>query len=108
VPAALAAATGSAWNAGGSILTFYFPVGLFVVIASILYLTFTRRHTIPGHRPFVPARTAANGPAAAGTAATAGGDASTVPPSARDSSPGQDDQHRTRAEDGRESPADGA
>jgi hypothetical protein len=108
VPAVLATATGSDWNAGGSILTFYFPVGLFVVIASVLYLMFTRRHTTPGHRPFVSARTAANGPAGAGIASTVGGDASTDPLSARDSSPGHDEQHRSRAEDGREPPADGA
>jgi hypothetical protein len=57
VPAVLAAATGSDWNAGGSILTFYFPIGLFIVVASILYLQFTRPHSIPGHRPPAPART---------------------------------------------------
>jgi hypothetical protein len=56
VPAVLAAATGSDWNAGGSIFTFYFPVGLFIVIAALLYLQFTRPHAIPGRRPLAPAR----------------------------------------------------
>jgi hypothetical protein len=49
VPAALAAANAN-WNAGGSILTFYFPVGLFVVIAVLLYLQLSRPHKVPGHR----------------------------------------------------------
>jgi hypothetical protein len=72
VPAVLAAATGSNWNAGGSILTFYFPVGLFVVTAAILWLQFTRPHTTPGRRPFALARASADGPATVGGAADTG------------------------------------
>jgi hypothetical protein len=72
VPALLAAATGSDWNAGGSIITFYFPVGLFVVIAAVLSLQFARPHAVPGRRPFKPAQLAAGGPAAAGPADAAG------------------------------------
>ena len=49
MPAVLAAANAN-WNAGGSILTFYFPVGLFIVSAIILYLQFGRPHKVPGHR----------------------------------------------------------
>ncbi len=50
MPAVIAAATGSDWNAGGSLLTFYFPVGLFVVVATILYLLFSRPHRrVPAH-----------------------------------------------------------
>lgn len=50
MPAVVAAATGSDWNAGGSILTFYFPVGLFVVVAGTLYLLFSRPHRrVPAH-----------------------------------------------------------
>jgi len=95
----LAAATGSDWNAGGSILTFYFPVGLFLVIAAILCLQFGRPHTIPGRRPLAVARTSANGRAvAAATAATAGGDADA----------GHDEQHRSGAEGDHEPPAAGA
>lgn len=65
MPGVLAAATGSDWNAGGSIFTFYFPVGLFVVVATILYLLFSRPHKrIPRHRGL------ASAPAAAGAERT--------------------------------------
>jgi hypothetical protein len=56
VPAALAAANAN-WNAGGSILTFYFPVGLFVVIAVLLYLQLSRPHKVPGHRQLATSAT---------------------------------------------------
>jgi hypothetical protein len=67
VPGVLAAATGSDWNAGGSIFTFYFPVGLFVVVATILYLLFSRPHKrIPNRRRLASAHAAA-GPERTGT-----------------------------------------
>jgi hypothetical protein len=51
VPAVIAAATGSDWNAGGSIMTFYFPVGLFLVVAGTLYLLLSRPHQrVPAYR----------------------------------------------------------
>ncbi len=98
MPGVLAAATGSDWNAGGSIFTFYFPVGLFVVVATILYLLFSRPHKrIPHHRVLASAHAAA-GAERAGTlpgdsAATGtgydshgdeGGDSSPPPDSSRD------------------------
>jgi hypothetical protein len=66
VPAVLASATGSNWTAGGSIFTFYFPIGLFVVIAALLCLQFARPHKIPGHRNLAAS---AAGPATAQPAA---------------------------------------
>jgi hypothetical protein len=51
VLALTAAGTSSAWNAGGSILTFYFPIGLFVVIGVLLCLQFGRPHAVPGRKP---------------------------------------------------------
>jgi hypothetical protein len=76
VPAVLAAATGSDWNAGGSIMTFYFPVGLFVVVAAILYLLlFSRPHKrVPAHRGLAAARAGGAGDVPA-TAAAPGADA---------------------------------
>jgi hypothetical protein len=98
VPAVLAAATGSDWNAGGSILTFYFPIGLFIVVAAILYLQFTRPHTVPGHKPFTPARPSAT--AATGVAAAAQG--------AAPDGPAHDSQQATGADDAHEPPAAGS
>jgi hypothetical protein len=49
-----AAAIRSDWNAGGSLLTFYFPIGLFIVVAACLYLVLTRPHTVPGQQPLRP------------------------------------------------------
>ena len=46
---------GSDWSLAGSIMTFAIPVGLFVVVATILYFLYTRPHTVPGHRDPVPA-----------------------------------------------------
>jgi hypothetical protein len=68
VVALTAAASSSAWNAGGSILTFYFPIGLFVVIAGLLCLQFGRPHAIPGRRPLALARSSTHsaGPAEPG------------------------------------------
>ncbi len=56
MPAVLAAVTGSDWNEGGALFTFWFPLGLFIVIAAILFLLFTRPHTVPGRKPLALAR----------------------------------------------------
>ncbi len=42
---------GSAWSFGGSILTFAFPMILFIVVAVALYVLYTRPEFVPGHRP---------------------------------------------------------
>jgi len=46
---------GSDWSLAGSIMTFAIPVGLFVVVATILYFLYTRPHTVPWHRDLAPA-----------------------------------------------------
>jgi hypothetical protein len=59
---------------GGAILTFAFPVGLFVVVAVILYLLFSRPHRrVPGRRALVPAHGVMPGADAARAAAIAAG-----------------------------------
>jgi hypothetical protein len=67
------------WTLAAAIMTFAIPVGLFVIVATILYFQYTRPHTVPGHRELVPAGAGA-GPAA-GTASRAvpetGGQAAT-------------------------------
>jgi hypothetical protein len=70
----LAAAVTPDNTPGGYILTFAAPIGLFVVVAAILYLLFSRPHRrIPGRRALLPARTSVPEPGAARAASIAGG-----------------------------------
>lgn len=63
MPAVIAGATGSDWSAGGAILTFYFPVALFVVVAGTLYLLFSRPHRrVPAHHGMAAAQAGAATP----------------------------------------------
>jgi hypothetical protein len=71
VPAVLAAANAN-WNAGGSILTFYFPIGLFVVIAALLYLQFGRPHKTPGHHSLATSAASPGTPRSAAKNTTTG------------------------------------
>ena len=41
---------GSAWTFGSSILTFAFPMLLFIVVACALYIAYTKPELVPGHR----------------------------------------------------------
>ena len=41
---------GSAWTFGGSILSFAFPMLLFIVVACALYVAYTKPELVPGHR----------------------------------------------------------
>ena len=79
----LIASGDSAWSYGGSILTFAFPMILFIVVAVALYVLYTKPEVVPGHRvpsverpvsytaiPGTPA--AASGSPAAGDGARAG------------------------------------
>jgi hypothetical protein len=61
------------WTLAASIMTFAIPVGLFVIVATILYFLYTRPHAVPGHRELVPAGAAAKPAApAVGTEAPEG------------------------------------
>ena len=70
---------GSAWTFGASILTFVFPELLFIVVASTLYVLYTKPELIPGHqideRPVsytpLPGQPKATATGAAATGATA-------------------------------------
>jgi hypothetical protein len=46
----IADGAGGAWTFGGSILTFAFPMILFVVVAGGLYVLYTKPEFVPGHR----------------------------------------------------------
>jgi hypothetical protein len=40
---------GGAWTFGGSILTFLFPMILFVLVATALFVSYTKPEVVPGH-----------------------------------------------------------
>jgi hypothetical protein len=46
----IADSAGGAWTFGGSILTFAFPMLLFIVVACALYVAYTKPELVPGHR----------------------------------------------------------
>ncbi len=45
-----ASADSSAWTYGAAILSFTFPMLLFVAVAAWLYVTYTKPELAPGHR----------------------------------------------------------
>jgi hypothetical protein len=45
----IADSAGSAWTFGASILTFAFPMILFIVVAVALYVLYTKPEIVPGH-----------------------------------------------------------
>ena len=47
----IADSAGGAWTFGGSILTFAFPMILFIVVVGALYVLYTKPEFVPGHRP---------------------------------------------------------
>jgi hypothetical protein len=50
VHSVIADSAGGAWSYGGSILTFAFPMILFVAVACALYVAYTKPELVPGHR----------------------------------------------------------
>jgi hypothetical protein len=42
------------WSFGGSILTFAFPMLLFIAVAAALYVLYTKPAVVPGHRTWTP------------------------------------------------------
>ena len=47
---------GSAWTFGGAILTFVFPMILFIVVGGALYVLYTKPELVPGHQVAPPER----------------------------------------------------
>ena len=82
----MADGAGGAWTFGGSILTFAFPMILFIVVAGALYVLYTKPESVPGHR--VPglqrsvSYTAMPGKATTGREAQAAAEAAQVRPAA--------------------------
>lgn len=65
----ISAAAGSDWTYGASILTFAFPMILFIAVAGTLYVLYTKPHLVPGHRYLMDGQSAT----AAQAASRAGG-----------------------------------
>jgi hypothetical protein len=46
----IAQSPSGAWNSGAAILTFVFPMLLFIAVAGALYILYTKPEVAPGHR----------------------------------------------------------
>ncbi len=46
----IAASPTGDWSYGAAILTFVFPMLLFISVAGALYVLYTKPHLVPGHR----------------------------------------------------------
>lgn len=54
------ASADSAWTYGASILTFVFPMLLFIAVAAALYVLYTKPHLVPGHHYEIRMRAASD------------------------------------------------
>ena len=52
------------WTYGAAILTFAFPMVLFIAVAAALYILYTKPHLVPGHRYNVVLSSVSDTPAA--------------------------------------------
>ena len=50
MPGVIAATPTGDWTYGAAILTFVFPMLLFISVAGSLYVLYTKPHLVPGHR----------------------------------------------------------
>lgn len=74
----IAAGNTGDWSFGGSILTFAFPMILFIAVASALYVLYTKPHLVPGHRYRLDGRATVQTPAVVPPAPPAGTAAQTA------------------------------
>ena len=90
----MADSAGSAWTFGASILSFVFPMTLFIVVASTLYVLYTKPEYIPGHPAPGLARpvsyTPVPGPPAVSHETPAASAAETTPPTAGEAAETED------------------
>jgi hypothetical protein len=54
------ASADSAWTYGAAVLTFVFPMLLFIAVAAALYVLYTKPHLVPGHHYEMRMRTASD------------------------------------------------
>jgi len=105
----LADTAGGAWTFGGSILTFAFPMILFVVVAIALYVVYTKPETVPGRwahgaeRPVsytsVPGQPRTDGKAPDASAAASPAGAETAEPAAATTATTADEPIATTADE---------
>jgi hypothetical protein len=98
----IAESAGGAWSFGGSILTFAFPMILFIVVAVGLYVMYTKPEVVPGHRapaserpvsytaiPGKPTAAGGENPGSAPAAGSAAGDDTPPDAASTDAPPGK-------------------
>jgi hypothetical protein len=81
MPGPILASAGSDWSYGGSILTFLFPMILFLAVAGVLWVLYTKPQQVPGRGYLANERSVAATPTVTAAGATAGspGGAGTQP-----------------------------
>jgi hypothetical protein len=84
---------GSAWTFGASILTFVFPMLLFIVVGSTLYVLYTKPELIPGHQ--IDERPVSYTPLPGQPKATASGVAEAAGATASDAAEAESDEAAT-------------
>ena len=98
----MAETAGGAWSVGGAILTFVFPMLLFIAVAGALYVLYTKPEVAPGHR--APERpisyTSIPGQPTTDLSATSAADLSATPAEDLSATPAADRGETSVAEDG--------
>ncbi len=72
MPEPILASAGSDWSYGGSILTFLFPMILFLVVAGVLWVLYTKPQQVPGRSYLAHDRSVIATPTVTAVAASAG------------------------------------
>jgi len=72
MPGPILASAGSDWSYGGSILTVLFPMILFLAVAGVLWVLYTKPQQVPGRGYLANERSVAATPTVTAEGATAG------------------------------------
>lgn len=72
MPEPILASAGSDWSYGGSILTFLFPMILFLVVVGVLWVLYTKPQQVPGRSYLAHDRSVVATPTVTAVAASSG------------------------------------
>ena len=72
MPGPILASAGSDWSYGGSVLTFLFPMILFLAVGGVLWVLYTKPQQVPGRGYLANERSVAATPTVTVAGATAG------------------------------------